>query len=329
MSLRILTSSDIVQALPMAQAIEGMKQAYAQLSTGQVSMPLRSRIEIPACDGVTLFMPVHVTGSNDLAVKVVSVFGQNPRRNLPLLHAVVLALDAETGQPVALLEGNTLTAIRTGAGSGAATDLLARPDAAVVAILGSGTQARTQLEAVCTVRSIRSVRVYSPNPAHVEAFVREMAGKGPIPQDVRGVSTPQEAVQGADIICTATNSATPVFEGRYLKAGAHINAIGSYTTEMQEVDAETVRRALVVVDARESVLAEAGDLVIPLQRGEITLEHIHAELGEIIAGHKPGRTSPEQITYFKSCGVAVQDAVAARIALERATAACLGTVVTL
>lgn len=329
MQIRILTSQDVVRALPMSRAIEGMKHAYTRLSAGQVTMPLRSRIAVPAHAGVTLIMPAYVNGEEDFAIKIVSVFGQNPTRGLPLLHGVVLALEATSGRPLALLEGNTLTAIRTGAASGAATDLLARPHAEVVAIIGSGAQARTQLEAVCTVRSIREVRVYSLHPEHAHKFVQEMAGRGPIPRNVQAVTSPDEAVQGADIICTATNSPTPVFAGHLLQPGTHINAIGAYTTEMQEVDVETIRRALVVVDSREAMLAEAGDIVIPLKAGEIAETHIYAELGEIIAGRKPGRTSPDQITYFKSCGVAVQDAVAARLALEQAVTHNLGTMVSL
>jgi ornithine cyclodeaminase len=241
----------------------------------------------------------------------------------------VLALDSETGQPTALLEGGSITAIRTGAGSGAATDVLARPEARVAAILGSGVQARTQLEAVCTVRPIEEVRVYSPNEEHARRFALDRAGQGPVLQSVRVVSTPAEAVRGADVVCAATTSSTPVFDGRDLSPGAHVNGVGSYMPTMQEVDVETLKRALVVVDSRESALAEAGDLIVPLQAGLIAEAHIYAELGEILAGAKPGRTTPEQITFFKSCGIAVQDAVAARRALANAERLGLGSTVEL
>ena len=228
-----------------------------------------------------------------------------------------------------MLEGGALTAIRTGAGSGAATDLLARSDARTVAIFGSGVQARTQLEAVCTVRHIESVRVYSSNGKQAKEFARSLAGNGPIPGQIDVTSTPAEAIDGADIVCTATTSYEPVFSGRDLLPGTHVNAIGSFTPEMQEVDMDTIRRSLVVVDSREAVMEEAGDLLIPLAAGVIDAEHIQTEVGEIALGLKPGRTDDDQITYFKSVGVAVQDAVAGRIALGNAIAGNLGTVVPL
>jgi ornithine cyclodeaminase/alanine dehydrogenase-like protein (mu-crystallin family) len=325
--LRILNADNVRQALPMNEAIAAMKLAFAQLSAGLADVPLRSQVHVADQDGVTLIMPAYLQDSRDLAVKIVSVYPNNARRRLPTIHAAVLVVDADTGQPVALLEGGALTAIRTGAGSGAATELLARSDASEVAILGSGVQARTQLEAVCTVRQIRSVRVYSPNRDHAQAFAAEMAGIGPVPADVQAVATPAEAVAGADIICTATDSSVPVFDGADLKPGAHVNAVGSFTPEMQEVDAGTIRRALVVVDSVEFAMEEAGDLLIPIGAGVIDRDHIHAELGEIINGSKPGRQGPEQITYFKSCGIAVQDAAAASAALRRAEAENLGLVV--
>lgn len=325
--IRLLSADDVRQALPMGEAIATMKSAFGQLSAGQADVPLRNRIALPKQEGVSLFMPAYLGQSDDLAIKIVSVYPHNLRQGLPMIHAAVLVLDAATGRPLALLEGGSLTAIRTGAGSGAATDLLARADASTVAILGSGVQARTQLEAVCTVRQIRAVRVYSPSQDHAAAFAAEMAGQGPVPVDVRAASNPAEAVYGADIICTATTSTTPVFPGADLQPGAHINAVGSFTPQMQEVDLETIQRSLVVVDSLESAMEEAGDLLVPLANGDIDKDHIYAELGQIINGQKPGRQSPEQITYFKSCGVAVQDAAAARVALERAKAENLGVVV--
>lgn len=313
----------------MAEAIAGMKTAFAQLSAGRADVPLRSRIEVPDRQGVSLFMPAYLPQSGDLAVKVASVFPKNANKNEPVIYATVLVLDTDTGRPLAFMEGSSLTAIRTGAGSGAATDLLARAEAEIAAIIGSGVQARTQLEAVCTVRPIRQVRVYSPTPGHASRFAQEMAGRGSIPDTIEAVADADTAVRDADVVCAATTSSTPVFSGKALKPGAHVNGVGSFTPQMQEVDVETIRRALVVVDSRAAVLAEAGDLLVPLQNGEIEESHIHAELGEIVNGTRPGRTDPQQVTYFKSVGVAVQDASAARIALDGAIDADLGTLVTL
>jgi ornithine cyclodeaminase len=254
----------------------------------------------------------------------VSVFPKNTAFNLPIIHAAVVVMEAETGRPLAVLEGGTLTAIRTGAGGGAATDLLARADSRVAAIFGAGVQARTQLEAICTVRQIKSVWVYDLAEASVEAFITKMRGQGPIPKDLRAASSPAEAVAEADIVCAATTSNTPVFADGDLKPGAHVTGVGSYTPEMQEIPAETIKRALVTVDSRSAALAESGDLIQPMQQGLFDENHVHAEIGEIVLGRKSGRTSDEQITYFKSVGVAVQDAMAGRLALENARKLGLG-----
>jgi ornithine cyclodeaminase len=249
---------------------------------------------------------------------VVSLFPKNPSRGLAFIQAAVIAFEADTGRPMALLEGSSLTAIRTGAGSGAAIDLLARPDSRIVAIFGAGAQGRTQLEAACAVRRIDKAWIFDPDPDKAKAFAKEMAGQGPIPQDLKPASTSQEAVAEADIICTATTSVTPVFEDKDLKPGAHISSIGSYTPEMVEVPAETIRRAKVIVDSRSACLEEAGDLIQPMRAGLFDESHIHAELGEIVLGRKPGRQSDDEITYFKSVGIAVQDAMAAQVALGNA-----------
>jgi ornithine cyclodeaminase/alanine dehydrogenase-like protein (mu-crystallin family) len=327
MKVRFLTAAEVRAALPMTDAIAGMKMAYAALSTGQADMPLRSQVNVAEQQATSLVMPAYLNtnGSPSLAVKVVSVFPGNVRRGEPVIYALVLVLHAASGRPLCIMEGASLTAIRTGAASGAATDVLARPEAAVAAIFGSGVQARTQLEAICTVRRIREVRVFSLDEVGAGQFVCDMEGRSPIPDTLYLASSADEAVQGADVICTATTSATPVFNGRSLTPGAHVNGVGSYLPTMQEVDAETVQRSLVVVDSVTAVLAEAGDLIQPIRQGQITPDHIHAELGQIIAGRKPGRTSPAQITFFKSVGIAVQDAAAAQIALENAEKLGLGT----
>ncbi|MGB7872787.1 MAG: hypothetical protein WBL25_00275, partial [Anaerolineales bacterium] len=188
-----------------------------------------------------------------------------------------------------------------------------------------GAQGRTQLEAACSVRKIEKAWVFDTSVERAEDFVKDMAGVGPIPKELRVASSSQEALSDADIICTATTSSTPVFADADVKSGTHISSIGSYTPEMQEVPAETVARALVVVDSREATLAETGDLLKPMQAGLFGEDHISAELGEILLGRKPGRGSPEQITFFKSVGVAVQDAMAAQLTLQNARKQRLGT----
>ncbi|TKJ28958.1 MAG: hypothetical protein CEE40_10170 [Chloroflexi bacterium B3_Chlor] len=330
MKIRVLSRADLQKALPMSEAIEAVKEAYLQLSTGQATVPLRTPLDIAPYEGLALFMPAYLTSSDELGLKVVSVFPRNPSRGLPIIHALVALFDAATGQPQAVVDGTYLTALRTGAASGAATDLLAHQDAQLVAIFGAGVQGRTQLEAVCHVRDIVKVKVYDLVPQKAEEYVSEMRGRGhPIPKDITVARSPREAVEGSDIICTATTSTSPVFADRDLQQGVHINGIGSYTPEMQEIAGETVQRAKVVVDSREACWAEAGDLIIPLEKGLIDREHIYAELGEIIAGSKPGRITPDEMTFFKSVGIAVQDVATASRALKAAERMELGVEVEL
>jgi ornithine cyclodeaminase/alanine dehydrogenase-like protein (mu-crystallin family) len=300
-----------------------MKGAFAQLSTGQADVPLRAVLDVPRHNGVTLFMPGYLAADDHMAVKVVSVFDDNPARGLPLIHALVVVVDATTGAPAAVMDGTYLTALRTGAASGAATDLLARQDARTAAIFGAGVQGRTQLEAVCAARPIQETWIYDLSPERAAAFADDMSRQLSLP--VRVAATPTEAVRQADVICTATTSSSPVFQDGDLQPGTHINAVGAYTPQTREVPPETVLRARVVIDHHESSMAEAGDLLIPLGQGLMTKDHIYAELGEIAAGIKPGRSSPEEITLFKSVGVAVQDVAAASAVLATAQRLGLGT----
>ena len=327
MILRILSAEDVRRALPMTEAIEAVKSAFVQLSQGRVKMPLRTPIEVPAHHGVTLFMPGYLAGDNQMAIKIVSIFNDNVARGIPLIHALVVVVDPTTGQPQAVMDGTYLTALRTGAASGVATELLAIPEARVVAILGAGAQGKTQLEAVCAVRPINQVWVYDTNPKQSATYAREMSERLSLP--IKVAKSPDEALTHADVICTSTTSSTPVFSDDCLKQGVHINAIGAYTPQMQEIPAETVIRAKVVIDHRTASLAEAGDLLIPLHQGLIKQDHIHAELGEIIAGSKPGRESKTEITLFKSVGVAAQDIAVASRVLAKAERMGLGAMVTL
>ncbi len=322
----LLNAEEVRQALPMADAIEAMKRAFRVLAAGEVELPARSSLSLSARAGITLVMPARV-GEGDfpaLSVKVVSVFPRNRERGLPTIHALVSVLDPETGRVTAQLEGASLTAIRTGAVSGLATELLARPESRIATVFGTGPQARTQLEAVCTVRAIDTVRVCHPSFEKARAFAEEAAGVGAVPSRVQPVDNPAAAVAGADIIATATTSRTPVFNDRDLAPGVHINAIGSFQPDAAEIPPETVERALIVVDQREAAVKEAGDLIQPIRAGRIGAGAIHAELGELMLGHTEGRSAPEQVTLFKSVGLAVQDALAARQALENARKQHLG-----
>ncbi|MDQ4078130.1 MAG: hypothetical protein M3220_18025 [Chloroflexota bacterium] len=322
MRLRILSQDEVRAAIDMRQAIEAMREAFRQVSTRQARVPLR--LPLATDRGVTLFMPAYLQESGELGAKVVSVYERNAERALPVIHALVLVLDNETGVPQAIMDGTYLTALRTGAASGLATDLLARAGASVVAVFGAGAQARTQLEAVRAVRAIREVRIVSRSRESAQRFAAEIEGVA-----VRVMDDRVAAVRGADIIVTATTSATPVFDGDAVEPGTHVNGIGSYTATMQEVPSTVVRQAKIVVDQREAALEEAGDLIIPLQQGIITEAAIYAELGELVSGDKAGRVSDQEITFFKSVGNAAQDVVTAQRVLRAAEKKDLGTIVLL
>jgi alanine dehydrogenase len=319
-AMLILTADNVRRALPMRVAIETQRRAFVALATSQSEVPLRTAVHGPPEGAVTLFMPARV--GDEVGAKIVSLFPQNEARGLPRVQGVILVIDPDNGRPAALMDATYLTALRTGAATGVATDLLAVPKARTAAILGTGGQATAQLVAVCAVRPIERVWVYSRRPEHVAAFLA--AAQPEVSATLLAAPSVAEAVRQADVVCAATTSSNPVLDGRDLKPGAHVNGIGSYTPEMQEIDTETVRRAgRVFVDSRSAALAEAGDVVIPLRQGVIGESDV-VELGAVAAGQHPGRTSPEEITFFKSVGVAGQDVAAAAEVLRRAREMNLG-----
>jgi ornithine cyclodeaminase/alanine dehydrogenase-like protein (mu-crystallin family) len=310
----------------MAEAIRAAREAFLQLSNGRAIVPLRTPMELPARDGGALFMPVYLPESGQIGLKAVSVFAENPRKGLPVIHALFLIMDGQDGRPLAVMDGESLTALRTGAASGLATDLLAREEARAAAVIGTGVQGRTQLEAVCSVRPIERAYAIDLSRAKAEAFAREMSDRLAIPV------TPAEAERAlpdCDVLCTATPATHPVFSDSLLKPGVHINAVGAYKPEMCEIPRETVVRARVIVDSRAACMAEAGDLLQPIEAGLIDESHIHGEIGEVAAGASEGRASEEQVTLFKSVGNAAQDLAAASRALGRAEKLGLGVEISL
>ncbi len=301
----LILNADDVAKLTMREAIDAMREAFRALSTGRASVPVRS--VLPVEGNTTLTMPAYIHGSAVSTVKIISVYPGNAALGLPTVLGNVLVLDAKTGVALALIDGASLTALRTGAASGLATDLLALPDAHVLAVLGAGKQARTQVEAVCAVRPIDEIRVYSPRNA--PAFAEELRQR--YDARVSAAPDPQTALRGAQVVAAATSSSTPVVHRDDLHAGVHVNGVGSFRPDMQEIAADVVSRAKIVVDHRESAWAEAGDLIIPRDLGLISENSVYAELGEIAAGFKPGRETADEITFFKSVGNAVQDAAVA------------------
>jgi ornithine cyclodeaminase/alanine dehydrogenase len=325
----ILSRHDVEALLTMPDTIAAVEEGFRQLALGNVTMPQRLATAVAPYNGMHLAMPAFVAGEpGTLAIKVVTVYNDNRARfDLPTIHGVVLLHDARTGRPLALLDAEHLTAMRTGAASGVATRHLARPDSRVVTLFGSGAQAGPQLAAVCAVRRVERALVVSVDTGRVASFCAEMSARLGIP--VTPTDDVRAAVEQADIICTATNSVEPVFDGRWLRPGTHINAIGAFTRTVRELDTTCIVRSRVFVDGRQAAQAEAGDLVIPMSEGAIDASHVLGELGQVVLGTVAGRTSRDEITLFKSVGMAVQDAVVAPLVYTQALAAGRGQQVAL
>jgi ornithine cyclodeaminase len=319
----VIDAQAVRRLLPMAQCIDVVAEALSALARDRAINPLRSILGLPFDGSALAVMPGAQTEPATFGVKVISVFPQNRAAGIESHQGVVLLFEAEHGRPVALVDASEVTALRTAAVSGAATRALARPDADDLAILGSGTQARTHLEAMLAVRPVRRVRAWSPTRARLEAFVAEASERHGI--DVEAVDEPREAVEGASLICTVSGAAEPVVSGEWLAPGCHINAVGSALPTARELDGEAVARSRLVVDRRESAMNESGDVLLAIAEGAIGPEHIAGELGEVLIGAVEGRTDPEQVTLFKSLGLAVEDVATARAVFEAATREGAGT----
>jgi ornithine cyclodeaminase/alanine dehydrogenase-like protein (mu-crystallin family) len=283
-------------------------------------------IDIPQQEGTILIMPVYSPASEMLSLKTATLFSKNKSKQLPLLQAAVTLIDGTDGRILALLEGSIVTALRTGAASGVATDLLARQDSKIVAIFGAGIQGRTQLEAVCAIRDIEKALIFDPDFDSAKTFADEMSRHLNI--NINPAENEKELLT-ADVICTATSSETPVFKAKFVAPGTHINAIGSYKPHVREIPEKLVLNSRIVMDYKKSCLTEAGDLVIPLNKGIISLRQLDDEIGEIISGKKASRKFSEEITLFKSVGHAIQDLATARLLYNKATKSGIGTKISL
>jgi len=313
----LFSSSDITRIISMKEAIEAVKEAFVLASEGEIQAPSRIHVDIAAHHGTSLVMPSYIPHIQRFGVKIINLFEDNRSLNLPISHALMIVFNSATGSPLGLLEAGTLTGLRTGAASGIATDLLSRPDAHNLAVFGAGFQAKYQLEAILAVRQIEKVQIYDPDTIRSASFVKEAEASFSL--SARAAGSPREAVADADIICTVTTSKTPVFDNSDLKSGVHINAIGSYKPHEREIPSATMTRARVFVDQKNMALEEAGDLLIPLREGRFRDDHILAEIGEVASGKKAGRRNENEITLFKSVGIAAQDIILASRVLEADT----------
>jgi len=324
----LLISGEIIKEVyTMKEAVEATKKAFQLFSEGSTDVPLRTHLAIQKHNGRVLFMPAYVKDPLDaVGIKIVSVYFDNPSKGLPAIPSVVTLMDATTGMPKAILNGTVLTQIRTGAASGAATDLLARKDAQIGAIFGAGGQAPSQIEAMITVRPLKEVRIFDPIRERATNLIEKIKANTPFNKvKLTATNTPEETVNGADIITTVTTARGPVFNAKDIKKGAHINAVGSYTPDMQELDPLIFGKCgKLFLDSRKAVLEESGDLIKPLKEGLLLEDQISGELGELVAGKKVGRESEDEITIFKTVGLAVQDVVVAEDIYKKVTHAGVG-----
>ncbi|HSG67778.1 MAG TPA: hypothetical protein VK994_03665 [Bacteroidales bacterium] len=318
----ILNRDEVASILNMNDCIDIVEAAFAELTNGTADMPMRSNIKPPG--GLSLYMPAYLKEMGALSCKVVTVYKENPvKYGLPTTIGKVLLQDPLTGDVICIMDGGYLTAMRTGAASGVASRYLARKASAMTAsIFGAGVQAQMQLWAVCEVRNITRAIVYDKSDEAASNFVSVMGQKLGI--NITIASSPEEALE-ADIICTATSSPTPIFDGSKVKAGTHINGIGSHTPNARELDTAIVKRSKFVGDGREACFNEAGDIIIPVNAGEIDASHYYADLGEVVTGRKTGRQDDSEITIFKSNGLAIQDAATAKLVYDKARGQGIGT----
>jgi ornithine cyclodeaminase/alanine dehydrogenase-like protein (mu-crystallin family) len=321
--LLVVGGADVRRALPMADCIAAVDRAMSSFSGGGAVVPLRTVMLLP--DGRNFFgvMPGYLHDPRGLGAKILTVYPDNPKHGMPSHVGLVALFDAEKGIPLAVMDAAEITAIRTAAASAVATRALARHDAAHLAILGTGEQAVTHLEAVSLVRTLRSVRIWGRSADKAEQFAKEQGARLSLRIEVS--KTAEDAVKGSDIICTVTSSREPVLSGAWLARGTHVNLVGASRIFAREADDEVVTMARFFVDSRTSARAEAGELKHAMDAGLVSESHILGEIGEVLGGKVPGRLSTHDVTVYKSLGVAAQDLAAARVIYDRAVSEHIGT----
>ena len=330
MDITILRQNDIEDIFSMKDAVKASKDALEIYSKGESHVPLRTVLDVKNQDAESIYMPGYAEGADALGVKIVSVFPNNSEKGLNTVPATMILVDEETGEVSSLMDGTYLTQLRTGAVAGAATDILARKDSKTFAIIGTGGQAPSQIEAVLSVRDIETVKVYNRKFEKAEEFAKEMTEKFGEKYNTKilAAKSPEEAVKNADIITTVTTAKKPVFDGKYIKKGAHINAVGAFKPDMQEIDEHTLTHAdKVYVDTREGVLNECGDFIIPMKDNKFKEEDITGELGEVITKKVLGRENDDEITLFDTTGSGILDIVTARRIYASAKSKDMGQII--
>ena len=319
----VLSEKQVQSLIDIQELIAALEQAHIQYSTGKAVVPVRLVVPLPQIRGRITSMPGYLNADKVLGMKVVTYFQDNPRQNLPAILGTVMLFSAESGKIIAVMDGSSITAIRTACASAMATKALANAEAPVLGILGAGVQARAHIRALCPVRKISKIKLYSPSGKSGAAVKKDLESE--VGAAVEIARSAEEAVRDSDLIVTATTSNTPVLSREWLKPGAHINAVGSHRPDQREIDGPTVALAKVVVDSREAVMAECGDILLAIKEQSITESHIHGEIGDVLAGTKPARTSSDEITLYKSVGIAIQDVATANLVYHKARQQKVGT----
>ncbi len=312
----ILSEKDVQSLLDIEELIQILEEAHVQLSTGKAVMPVRLVVPLPQIKGRLTSMPGYLCDSNALGMKVVTYFQENSNVGLPAILATITLYSPETGKPLVLMDGSYITAIRTACASAVATKALANPETPVLGILGAGVQARAHVRALSTVRRITRVKVYSPSGTSAKRLKADLEAETGI--EIEPVGAAVEAVREVDLLTTVTTAKEPILNADWLKRGLHINAVGSHRPDIREIDPATIKLARIVVDSREAVRAECGDILMAIKAGEVTEDCIDAEIGEVLAGAKPGRSSADEITLYKSVGIALQDVATAHLVYQKA-----------
>ncbi|MGH7774035.1 MAG: ornithine cyclodeaminase family protein [Candidatus Binatia bacterium] len=312
----VLSEKDVQRLLNIEELIQVLEQAHIQFSTGKAVMPVRLVVPLSEIKGRITSMPAYLSEDKALGMKVVTYFQENPKQGLPVILATITLYSPDTGKLMAIMEGSYITAIRTACVSAVATKALANPETPVMGILGAGVQARAHILALSKVKRISKIKVHSPSGKSAQRLKEELEPQ--VGVEIEAVRSAAETVQEADLVVTVTTAKEPILRADWLKSGIHINAVGSHRPDLREIDAATVKRAKVVVDSREAIMAECGDVLLAIKEGAIREDHVHAEIGEVLAGKRPGRTDTKEITLYKSVGIAIQDVAAAQLVYKKA-----------
>lgn len=319
----VLSEKQVQSLIDIDELIAALARAHLQYSTGKAVMPVRLVVPLPKIQGRVTSMPGFLQEDQALGMKVVTYFQDNQKQNLPAILASIMLFSAETGQIIATMDGSYITAIRTACASALATKILANPETPVLGILGAGVQARAHILALSRARRIEKIKVFSPSATSAAAIQKELTPR--VDAAIEVARSAQQAVRDADIVVTATTAKEPILKGEWLKAGAHINAVGSHRPDLRELDGQTLARATIVVDSRDAIMAECGDILLAIKEKSIGENQIHGEIGEVLAKIKPGRSRPDELTLYKSVGIAIQDVAAANLVYRKALEKGIGT----